>query len=779
MPVFQVISRGVQPSGPPKKRTSRVPQGWFTAARVFGGMLFVGGLLGLTLKLGVPRFIFILLPVAISIVMSLVIRRSQFPNPFHGSMAYGLLTICLSIVYFGSVTGFELITHPAGTEAIILVTTALTWAILMYPLYSFIQAIIERRFNVRDHEAVKAFEAFNSTLREEIHLDKMRDGLLAVVQQTMHPQYVSVWVRKVVQQNAESLQSPSGLVESGGQALIDGQTQGMQMAAMEKAGSTMPSEIMVAEDDPFIAYALSHPGAVEVDRLQLDSAALQWLKAHFVAIALPFVSQGELIGLLTLGPRLDGQDRPKILLPLPFRLFFWWLQFGRPNEQEYTREDYALLKSLAAQAAPALRVAQLVQAQQVEVQERERIEQELRTAQAIQRAFLPKDIPVLPGWQLVPYYQPAREVGGDFYDFLPLEDSRWGLVIGDVTGKGIPAALVMATVHTMLRTAVQGTNSPGEVLARVNDLLYTEIPASMFVTCFYAILDPANGRLWYANAGHEPPYRRHDGSATELMATGMPLGMMPGTRYEELEVTLSPGEDLFFYSDGLVEAHNAEREMLGFPRLQALLTEHMDGESLISHLLSELKDFTGDGWEQEDDVTLVTLQRTCESATMNEQQASLQFLGGSTVASVAGNEQQAMEWVADVVRPLHLPVSRLANLKTAVAEAVMNAMEHGNQFQSEKPVLLQVYTSPTMLVVRIRDEGGQQALPAVDDVAAPDLEAKLAGIQSPRGWGLFLIRNLVDDVRISGDEQYHVMDLLMQLQPLGPAAEQAHDTTQA
>jgi serine phosphatase RsbU (regulator of sigma subunit) len=297
--------------------------------------------------------------------------------------------------------------------------------------------------------------------------------------------------------------------------------------------------------------------------------------------------KGDLIGLLVLGPHLKGEA--------------------------YTHEERTMLDTLAPQVAPALRVAQMVQEQQEQVRERERIEQELRTAQAIQHAFLPKDVPAFPGWQFAPYYRPAREVGGDFYDFLPFADGRLGLVIGDVTGKGIPAALVMATVHTMLRTAVQGMISPGEVLARVNDLLYTEIPPMMFVTCFYATLDPRSGRLHYANAGHEPPYHRCEESVTDLRATGMPLGMMPGTRYEEHEITLSPGDSLLFYSDGLVEAHNSRREMFGFPRLQKLLAEHADVTSLIDFLLGELKHFTGEGWEQEDDVTLLTLQRIAES----------------------------------------------------------------------------------------------------------------------------------------------------------------------
>jgi steroid delta-isomerase-like uncharacterized protein len=140
-----------------------------------------------------------------------------------------------------------------------------------------------------------------------------------------------------------------------------------------------------------------------------------------------------------------------------------------------------------------------------EAQEQERIEQELQVARQIQQALLPEVVPELYGWQLAAHYNPAREVGGDFYDFLELEDGRLGLVVGDATGKGIPAALVMATTRGMLRASAQPLDSPGEVLARVNDALYPDIPSDMFVTCFYAILEPKSGTLSYANAGHDLP----------------------------------------------------------------------------------------------------------------------------------------------------------------------------------------------------------------------------------------------------------------------------------
>jgi serine phosphatase RsbU (regulator of sigma subunit) len=241
---------------------------------------------------------------------------------------------------------------------------------------------------------------------------------------------------------------------------------------------------------------------------------------------------------------------------------------------------------------------------------RQSTEQELRLARSIQRASLPKEVPTLEGWQISPFYRPAREVGGDFYDFHPLSEGRLGLVVGDATGKGVPAALVMSTTCGMLRLAAQSSSSPGEMLQRVNETLFPYIPANMFVTCFYAILDPKSGTLSYANAGHDLPYLHRNGAAEELRARGMPLGLMPGMGYEEKETILEAGESALFYSDGLVEAHDPKGEMFGFPRLRALVAQHGEERTLGNLLLEDLYSFVGDGWEQEDDITLLTLRRS-------------------------------------------------------------------------------------------------------------------------------------------------------------------------
>jgi len=486
----------------------------------------------------------------------------------------------------------------------------------------------------------------------------------------------------------------------------------------------------IAPNDPLLAYLHSVNGPVEVGRLQLDSPALAAMKAVGVVLAVPLISQGELIGLINLG--------------------------GRRSEQEYSSDDRRLLADLATQAAPAVRVAQLVRQQQIQAAERERVAQELKVAALIQQTLLPQSLPEIHGWQIAAYYRPARAVGGDFYDFRALPDGRLAIVIGDVTDKGVPAALVMATTRTLLRAAAERLVSPGAVLERVNDLLHPDIPARMFVTCLYAVLDPATGHLRYANAGHDLPYRAGPGGVEELRARGMPLGLLPGMGYEEKEVTLAPGDTLLLYSDGLVEAHDPQREMYGFPKLRDKLADFPGGD-LVAYLLETLTDFTGPDWEQEDDVTLVTLHYEGPSPAGG----STGLLAEFEIPSAPGNERQAMNRIVEAVAPLGLPTDRLEKLKTAVAEATMNAMEHGNKYREEQPVRIQAEAGDGQLRVSITDFGGGSEIPAA---ATPDIDLKLAGLQSPRGWGLFLIKSMVDEMNVSDDGEKHTVELVLNLE---------------
>ena len=257
----------------------------------------------------------------------------------------------------------------------------------------------------------------------------------------------------------------------------------------------------------------------------------------------------------------------------------------------------------------------------------------------------------------------------------------------------------------------------------------------------------------------------------------MPLGLMEDMEYIQEEVTLTPGSRLVLYSDGLVEAHNPQGEMFGFPRLHAELECAPENQPLIDLLLQKLEAFTGPGWEQEDDVTFVTLeyrekhvnrpdqtQKTNaaaqDSSLGDKDQIEWKPLADFDISSQPGNERLAMNQVAATVQDLDLEEIRLERLKTAVAEATMNAMEHGNKYRPDLVVHISVTQSPGLLCVQISDHGGDQPIPGTE---VPNLEAKLEGKQSPRGWGLFLIQNMVDEMNVTADENHHTVELIMRL----------------
>ena len=528
-----------------------------------------------------------------------------------------------------------------------------------------------------------------------------------------------------------------------------------QIAVPAPAPTAAPAEqpgvaVDIPETDALFAYLQSAPGPVDLTRLELASPALEELRAAGVALVVPLVTQGELIGTLNLGPRL--------------------------SEQDYSTDDRRLLATLAAQAAPAIRVAQLVKEQAAEAAERERFEQELKVAQLIQQQFLPRELPNLPEWQIAAYYGPARVVGGDFYDFIDLGEGRIGVVVGDVTDKGVPAALVMARTHSILRAEAPRLVEPGLVLARANELLAPEMPARMFVTCLYGVLEPATGRFVFANAGHNLPYVRTADGVVEFRATGLPLGLMPDITYEETEGFVGPGDAMLLYSDGMVEQHGPDREMYGFPRLREAMATDDAGSALLDRLLDELHAFTGPGMEQEDDITMVTLRRSPGTvdawaedrpevpvtrdqevvAISAEGLADAEPLVEFTIEGAIGNERAAMQRVADVVAPLGLEPARLERLKTAVAETVMNAIEYGSQGDPAVPVDIRVDADAATIWVRVTDRALSGPVP---DAEMPDLDAKLEGLQKPRGWGLFLIRHMVDGMDVHADDGLQTVTL--------------------
>ena len=382
-------------------------------------------------------------------------------------------------------------------------------------------------------------------------------------------------------------------------------------------------------------------------------------------LVVPLVSQGELIGVLNLGPRL--------------------------SEQEYSSDDRKLLDNLAAQAAPALRVAQLVREQEAEAATRQRFEQELEVARLIQQNFLPKELPDLPGWQIAAYYQPAREVGGDFYDFIPLPDGRVGFVVGDVTDKGVPAALVMSATRSVLRASAQRLIEPGEVLERVNEHL---VPGHAGEHVRHLPLRRArSGSGPAALRQRRPRPALREDRRRRRRAARARHAARPDARHDlrgEGGDARSPGDSVLLHSDGVVEAHDPDREMFGFPRLKETMAGAPGGRAADRpRALATSRPSPAPAPSRRTTSRWSRSQRSA-APTRRPPSSNGRVLAEFELASEPGNEREAMARVEDAVAGLGMEPARLERLKTAVAEATMNAMEHGNEYRADRPVSIRV-----------------------------------------------------------------------------------------
>ena len=240
------------------------------------------------------------------------------------------------------------------------------------------------------------------------------------------------------------------------------------------------------------------------------------------------------------------------------------------------------------------------------------LQSELDIASNMQQSLLPNHFPQGDAFQVYGKMEPARNVGGDFFDILSREQGRLGIVVADVSDKGVPAALFMMSSRTLMRAMSIGSATPGEVLASVNELLLEDNDSTMFVTLFYAVYDPANGNFIYANGGHNPPLLVHsDGSSEELPLTGgIALGLVPDFEYEEHTLRLMPGDALILYTDGVTEAMNEGQEEFGLPRLVEVFTVSppVDAEDTTGRVFGAVHDFAG-GADQSDDITCMVLHR--------------------------------------------------------------------------------------------------------------------------------------------------------------------------
>jgi serine phosphatase RsbU (regulator of sigma subunit) len=327
------------------------------------------------------------------------------------------------------------------------------------------------------------------------------------------------------------------------------------------ADSLFPSDMV---------YSIRLPGWLET--------VLETADAH----AYPLNAQGRLVGAMMVGMPINN-NRP--------------LSTRRLN----------ILNGIAQQAATAVVNNQLYK----ESAERDRLQQELNVAREIQASFLPDGNPDIPGCDVASLWQAARQVSGDFYDFLPRSDGTWGIVIADVADKGVPAALFMALSRTIIRTVGFNRMDPGEVLTRVNRIINFDAESDLFVTVFYAVWDPKSNQISFANGGHNPPILLNKkGESRLLKAPGIALGVLPEVNIKTRSIRLERGDTLIMYTDGVSEAMNEDYDEFGMERLYltARAARKHDAQSIVHAISDSIHDHAG-GTPQFDDVTLVVLKR--------------------------------------------------------------------------------------------------------------------------------------------------------------------------
>ena len=353
------------------------------------------------------------------------------------------------------------------------------------------------------------------------------------------------------------------------------------------------------------------------------------------------------------------------------------------------------------------------------------LERDMEAARSIQTGMLPRSLGLPPGWQLTASLHPAREVGGDFYDLIDLGAGRFGLAVGDAVGKGLPAALLMASTVSLIRCHAPAHESPGAVLAAVNRMLCASVPPMTFVTALYMVVDTARQELRVASAGHFPPMT---GSRELELPPALPLGIEPDLTYAEQVWRLAPGEPVLLYSDGLIEGAGPDSHAAISRWVDMLAGPRKTADELVDCLMKPFRPGVQEG-SLHDDVTVLALIPP----------ATLAF----ELPSRDGAELEAAERAARFAQECG-PAHRSADVATAVGEACLNAIAHGNRFQADLPVRIRLSAGPDWLEATVADDGQAFALPE----RLPDLTEQILGEAPIRGWGIHLIRSVADAVAV-------------------------------
>jgi len=393
--------------------------------------------------------------------------------------------------------------------------------------------------------------------------------------------------------------------------------------------------------------------------------------------------------------------------------------------------------------------------------QKDRMQEELNVGHTIQMSMLPLDFPAFPErteFDLHGLLKPAREVGGDFYDFFMISEDEICLVVGDVSGKGVPAALFMAVSQTMIKTAASGDRSPASIMTRVNDALSTDNPASMFVTLFLAIVDIRTGRFRYCNAGHNPPYIVHpDGHLTCLnQRHGVVMGAMPGLAYGEDEASLGKADNLFIFTDGVTEAMDPDGQLFGEKRLENFLNsaDRSTAQILTGSALQSVEGFAAEA-EQADDITIL-VYRLQEAPTITER-SSLEISISADIAEIARVQQATDEFVDKT----NIGVAATQKMGITLDELLNNTISYGFDDPRGHEIHVNIELNNDHISLRVSDDGVPfNPFTHSDPDTSLSIEEREIG-----GLGVMLVKKLTDSQAYQRLSDRNVVTLTIELKP--------------
>ncbi|MNX74580.1 Phosphoserine phosphatase RsbU [compost metagenome] len=458
------------------------------------------------------------------------------------TVTYSLMSVALAASYFILTLGIRSLFGTGGQMDPASIIATGVVVLLVAPLRDRTKVLVDKLFFRSGYDPARLLTDFGDRARETFDPQELLRAFASILEHALHPTYVAVLIQD---------------------------TTGNQLVLRESRGLALSGGVVLETADPTL-QALLTPRGPSISQEPIDLPGMP------AATATPLRLKEELVGLVLVGPR--------------------------KSDQPFNSTDRTLLMGLGQQLALWIKNAELFG----QLAGQARLKRELEIAHEVQTGLLPTSLPAMHGVEFAATSIPALEVGGDFYDVIQVDEHRFGVLIGDVSGKGVPAALLMAMTLVIFRSIARGNPSAADVMAKANELIYLNRPSrKMFVTAFYAVYDSRDRTLTYANAGNPLPI----GTSGRLEAKGVSLGMFPTATYDGNTAVIAPGELLVLYSDGVEDAISPSSEQFGEERLAEIVFANRKAapKEVEERILETIRTFS-EGSDQFDDITLVTLR---------------------------------------------------------------------------------------------------------------------------------------------------------------------------